>query len=231
MRLHVLVALLAVVSAAAGLSAGLLLHVSANTLRGLERSQATEEATLFNGAFNNQIAVLADITSMLAWWDLMYEYMQQRNATGPLWQFYYKDDTTLMTDLGLFGYLFFLPDGTMLNGNMWNVDMNGTAPPSVVLSEQVSAALLQAGESRGLYWIPERETAVIAVSQPVLYSNSTGSSAGWLVFTREVHYPLSDIAQTIDICVSLSYDIDKYASIASAWNGKTIRMKQQITRE
>eukprot|EP00727_Mastigamoeba_balamuthi_P008971 m51a1_g4697 hypothetical protein (173) ;mRNA; r:218463-219112 len=154
-RFHVLAALLVVVAAAVGLSTGLIGRLAQNELHSLESSQADEEAALFFGAFSNQLSVIGTAASLIACWDLMYEYMAAQDPEGEFWKVSLGNGTDMLTGLGLQGYMLVLPNGTMMNGIMWNAEGNASTIPPAVLGQQVGAALVQKGEASGLYWIQE----------------------------------------------------------------------------
>eukprot|EP00727_Mastigamoeba_balamuthi_P014012 m51a1_g9233 putative family 3 adenylate cyclase (1068) ;mRNA; r:82297-87128 len=191
MRLHLLAALLVAAAAAAVVAAVTFEYTSAAELRTLERRQAVEEATLFYEILDNQFTMLELDIIISAWNDDIYMHIADGNPRGDVWMLYFDNRPGFLSFANLVALLFMLPNGTMLNGMMWNADKTGVERPSPVFTQQITSMLLARGKADGLLWIPETESLVIVQTEHVLHKNLSGPPMGWVVYARSPFSVLS----------------------------------------
>eukprot|EP00727_Mastigamoeba_balamuthi_P014015 m51a1_g9236 hypothetical protein (424) ;mRNA; f:92585-94261 len=228
MRFHLLAALLVAVAAAVVVAAVTFEYTSAAELRTLERRQAVEEATLFYEILDNELATLDLEIVNLAWQNDIYQYIVDGDPQGSYWTSYYNGDPSFMNWANLVAMLFMFPNGTLINGMMWNANHTDAIRPSPVFTQQISSMLLSRGKSDGLFWIPEIEALVIAQSQHVLHINLTGPPMGWVVYARSPFAIISKMVDTTNVCAALLPNTTDFGSIASVWDGEHLKMKGQI---
>eukprot|EP00727_Mastigamoeba_balamuthi_P005620 m51a1_g1678 hypothetical protein (447) ;mRNA; r:422509-425477 len=214
MRFHALLALFVVVACAAAVACATFSAASASQLRKLERRQAFDESALFHGNFDSVLANLQSQIVNVAWWNDLYDFMVQQDPNGGMWSLFYGG-LELLTLYDLQALFLVLPNGTLLNGFMWDANGTSKAPASPSLCEQVGGQLVAKGKATGLYWIPETSTPVIIQTEYVKHADMYGDDVGWIAFARDARNPLSRIAETADLCASLLTSIDGFSSIAS----------------
>eukprot|EP00727_Mastigamoeba_balamuthi_P003907 m51a1_g13513 hypothetical protein (236) ;mRNA; r:22-1071 len=201
LRVRLLASLVLAVAVAVAAAVVAVDHVAGAELRGLERRQAVEEATLFYGALNFQLEALRRQIQPTANWDAVYYYLAAGDPDGfvfTLLSVYL--DFLEVNDLE--ATLLFLPNGTMLNGFMWDATRTRKVRASETLARQVGAQLSATGTCSGLFWIPETGTAVAVSSQYSRRTDYSGADVGWLVWVRNVHSLLRPIAEMASLCLS-----------------------------
>eukprot|EP00727_Mastigamoeba_balamuthi_P013246 m51a1_g8544 putative adenylate guanylate cyclase (2281) ;mRNA; f:55795-65869 len=221
MRSHLLAALFAIVAVAAAVLAVTFVVASRQKIIILERAQAAQEARTFLGVLRNKQAGLKSLVNNYAWLDSLYGNMiHQNNHT---WRGYTED----LRQRDMQAWFFFLNNGTMLNGIMWNADHTDLVAASPTLIGQVSARLVLGGVADGLYWIPETSSAVILVSDYIRMTDGSGKDVGWLVMSRNLFSVLPRVAQVADICAALLFDTSGFGGIESVWKGRPVMLSDQ----
>eukprot|EP00727_Mastigamoeba_balamuthi_P011048 m51a1_g6566 hypothetical protein (1683) ;mRNA; r:151968-169804 len=227
-RLHAHAPLLVCAAAAVVAACAAFDSAAASQLRVLERRQALGEATLFLGAFASELSALQKLIINAAWWDDTYEYMQGMDPGGPVWALRFAGQGFL-TDVGLQSVFVVLPNGTLLNGIMWDSNQSSEVAVSPSLSAQVGARLVGQGKASGLFWIPETAMPVIVTTERVKHSDMHGDDVGWIAYARNAHSPLASIAEVADLCVALVEDTEAHSSIRSVWDVEPVTMQGQMT--
>eukprot|EP00727_Mastigamoeba_balamuthi_P011047 m51a1_g6565 putative adenylate guanylate cyclase (465) ;mRNA; r:148071-150962 len=191
-------------------------RAAASQLWVLERRQALGEATLFLGAFDSELSALQKQIINVAWWDDAYEYMEGMDPEGPAWALYFSGQGFL-TSVGVQAVFAVLPNGTLLNGIMWDANESTEVAVSPSLSAQVGTRLVTEGKVTGLFWIPETR------------SDTYGDDVGWLVYARNAQDPLASIAEVADLCVAIVTDTEACSTMRSVWDVEPVRMQHQMT--